>query len=73
MTNTDTAYTMNREAEYGGLVVVRFHGLKIGQTQTFAGAQLIRRNHRRQQERMEEELGRRETQSDRDAWYDQDR
>lgn len=71
--NDTTAYTMNREAEYGGLVVVRLHGRKIGATQTPAGAALIRRNHIRQTARMDALLAERETQSDRDAWYDMDR
>jgi hypothetical protein len=39
-------YTITRDPETG-LQVVRFNGTKIGQTQTPAGAQLIRRNHRR--------------------------
>ena len=63
--NDTTAYTMIREAEYGGLVVVRHHGRKIGQTQTPAGAALIRRNHIRQMARMDQLLGEMETQSDR--------
>lgn len=69
---SDTTYTITKDPETG-LQVVRHNGIKVGQTQSLAGARLIRRNHRRQLEAMKEELGRRETQSDRDAWYDMDR
>lgn len=68
-----SGYTITRDSNTG-LQVVRFNGTKIGQTQTPAGAQLIRRNHRRREAAaVQAELDRRETQSDRDAWYDMDR
>lgn len=66
-------YEIVRDPETG-LQIVRFNGTKIGQTQSPAGAALIRRNHqRREAAAVQAELDRRETQSDRDAWYDMDR
>lgn len=38
-------YTITRESEYGGLMVVRYQGRKIGTSQTEAAARIIRRNH----------------------------
>ncbi len=43
-------YTIRKEAEYGGLFVVRLDGVKIGQTQTEAGAMIIRRRHAQRME-----------------------
>lgn len=42
-------YSITRDPETG-LQIVRYRGRKIGETQTPAGAALIRRNHRRRLE-----------------------
>lgn len=45
-------YSLAREIEYGGLVVVRDpDGAKVGQTQTFTGARSIVRNDERRKSR----------------------
>jgi hypothetical protein len=58
MTNTTIQWTSRAGVDYeiykapdSGLMVVYADGAKIGQTQTEAGAKLIRRNHARNIER----------------------
>jgi hypothetical protein len=65
-------WTITKDSETGLQFIRRPDGSKYGQTQTEAAARIMRR---RAIERDEEErvLGERETQSDRDAWYDMDR
>lgn len=50
VTRTNTRYEIRRDHETG-LMFVYANGSKIGQTQTLAGARLIRRNHSRAIER----------------------
>lgn len=45
-TTTASGYTIAREAPEG-YMVVRYNGVKVGQTQTRAAAGLMRRNHMR--------------------------
>lgn len=46
---TNDRYIIAPESEYG-ILVVRFDGRKVGQSQTEAGCRLIRRNHHNRQE-----------------------
>lgn len=70
--NVHKGWTISKDRESGLQFIRRPDGTKYGQTQTEAAARIMRR---RAIERAEEErvLGERETQSDRDAWYDMDR
>lgn len=43
---TDKRYAIERHP-HTGLLIVSYEGVKIGSTQTYAAACLIRRNHRR--------------------------
>jgi hypothetical protein len=71
--NPTAGYTMARETEHGGLVVVRYYGAKVGTSQTESGARLVRRNHARRVAAEQAVLDREETQSDRAAWDGMDR
>lgn len=71
--NVHKGWTISKDRESGLQFIRRPDGTKYGQTQTEAAARIMRR---RAIERADEEariLGERETQSDRDAWYDMDR
>ncbi len=59
--------------EGGFWFVMRPDGTKYGQTQTEAAARNMRVHAARSAKKVEDALGARETQADRDAWYDMDR